>query len=80
METEKSQGYICEKCNYISDIKKDYIKHLTTAKHKRKHLETDGNKKTPIALEVFTCEKCNKIYKNRIQRIILNIESIISRH
>ena len=65
METEKSQDYTCEKCQYISDNKKDYIKHLTTAKHKKKQMETADNPSLSMSLDTLKCEKCNKQYKNR---------------
>ena len=49
--------YTCEKCDYTTSSKKDYNKHLNTAKHK---METFGNKKIP-----FFCEICNKQYKTK---------------
>jgi hypothetical protein len=53
----KSQIFYCEKCEYISDNKKDYSKHVLT----RKHLdETQMKQKNPILI----CE-CNKIFNTR---------------
>jgi len=53
----KSQFFYCEKCEYISDNKKDYSKHVLT----RKHLdETQMKQKNPILI----CE-CNKIFNSR---------------
>lgn len=49
--------YTCEKCDYNTSSKKDYNKHLNTAKHK---METFGNEKIP-----FLCEICNKQYKTK---------------
>ena len=49
--------YTCEKCDYNTSSKKDYTKHLHTAKHK---METFGNEKIP-----FLCETCNKQYKTK---------------
>lgn len=52
--------YYCKDCEYKSSNKKDYKRHLTTAKHKR---ITNDYKKTPIQ---FICEFCcNKSYKYR---------------
>jgi hypothetical protein len=48
--------YKCEKCNYVTHIKRDYKRHLKTKKHLR------GGAKIPIPT-VFTCEICNKDYK-----------------
>ena len=41
----------CEKCAYVTSNKKDYTKHLTTAKHKK---IINGNNLTP--------EKCRLIF------------------
>ena len=52
--------YICKKCSFYSNNKKDFYRHLDTAKHKKlKNDENDDQKtqKTP-----FICE-CGKIYK-----------------
>ena len=34
------KDYLCQKCNYITSSKKDYNKHLLTAKHQ---MITNGN-------------------------------------
>lgn len=44
----------CEPCNYESNSKKDYNKHLDTKKH------CCSNTKKP---KVYTCDKCNNSYK-----------------
>jgi uncharacterized C2H2 Zn-finger protein len=41
--TPKNALYNCEKCQYITNNKTDYSRHLTTAKHK---ILTDGKQKT----------------------------------
>ena len=68
MTNEKSlkipYNYKCKKCNYITCSKKDYMKHLTTLKHKNNENTNDTNEKsqkTPIS---FQCE-CGKIYKHK---------------
>jgi uncharacterized C2H2 Zn-finger protein len=50
--------YNCEGCLYITDNKKDYIRHLET----RKHQLNDGN---IVAVDKHTCSICNKIFKSR---------------
>ena len=67
MITEKSPKnplyFECENCAYITSNKKDYNKHLTTAKHK-KFTEFTGN---PLKYQSeFICENCNKQYKSRM--------------
>ena len=59
MLTEKSpSGFVCEICDYHTSNKKDYNKHLSTAKHLANTL---GNDKSPNN----TCDVCNKNYKSR---------------
>ena len=48
--------YICNKCNYSTNNKYDYKRHLSTSKHKY----YDEN----IEKDILTCE-CGKIYKAR---------------
>ena len=52
----------CEKCAYVTSNKKDYTKHLTTAKHKKLTMLTDKIPKIPT---ILTCELCDKQYKSR---------------
>ena len=52
--------YCCKKCDYTTSNKKDYNKHLLTRKHLGNQLETEKSQ-----LNIFTCENCNKTYKNR---------------
>jgi hypothetical protein len=52
--------YICVKCNYSTNSKKDYNKHCTTRKHKKSPKK--DNIKTFFE---FKCILCNKIYKHR---------------
>lgn len=52
--------YICVKCIYSTNSKKDYNKHCTTRKHKKspkKDIKSDSVE--------FKCTICNKIYKHR---------------
>lgn len=52
--------FICVKCNYSTNSKKDYNKHCTTKKHKKSH-----NKEKNIEIVDFPCPYCGKIYKFR---------------
>ena len=52
--------YLCEKCNYVTSSKKDYNKHLSTAKHKiLTNTDEIGIKSQ------FHCCDCGKEYKHR---------------
>jgi len=53
----------CKKCAFISSNKKDYTRHLSTAKHKKFTEFTHFTPKNPTA---FICDKCNKHYKSRM--------------
>ncbi len=61
MEKNKSQKipkkFECKKCNYITSSKKDYNKHLLTAKHKKEINGNDWKSKIPI------CKYCEKTFK-----------------
>jgi len=63
MEAQKSQKipkiFECKCCNYNTSNKKDYNKHLLTAKHKT---ETNGSINKPL---YYICEFCEKQYKSR---------------
>ena len=52
--------HICESCNYITDNKKDYNKHLLTAKHIRL---TDTNEKSQECCS-YICNSCGNSYKH----------------
>ena len=47
--------YNCKKCNFTSSNKKDYNKHLLTAKHTKEIIGNDISK--------YICDKCDQIYK-----------------
>jgi len=71
METNlspKIPKYACEFCQTKTNNKKDFDKHLMTAKHLRWSQGDGGDKtgdiKNPLK-EVHACEKCNKKYKSR---------------
>jgi DNA-directed RNA polymerase subunit M/transcription elongation factor TFIIS len=66
----KNPKFNCEKCNYITNNKKDFNKHLDTSKHKSQSgvntLLTDLSPKSPLEEKLFNCKKCNKQYKSRV--------------
>lgn len=68
MITKKSQkipqDFCCELCNYNTSSKKDYNKHLLTAKHKK---ITNDNKKgaDDDKSQTYICEHCDKEFKYR---------------
>ena len=55
---KKPPKYVCETCDFISSNKKDYMRHLSTRKHKKTPF---ASKKTPN-VEYF-CNVCKKRYK-----------------
>jgi hypothetical protein len=63
---EKSPKYQCEVCNYNTEIKKDYMKHLRTIKHK---INDSATKTDNFVLKnpsiVLSCANCNKTYKDK---------------
>jgi hypothetical protein len=65
METKKNpknpKHFCCKNCDFITSNKKDYTRHLSTDKHKWKHLETPKNPKQSQHL----CSGCGKFYKTR---------------
>jgi hypothetical protein len=72
METISSQispKFICECCNIKTNNKKDFSKHILTAKHKKltivNTMETFFSQNSKKTLN-FTCKKCNKGYTSRV--------------
>uniref|UniRef100_A0A6C0KIR9 C2H2-type domain-containing protein n=1 Tax=viral metagenome TaxID=1070528 RepID=A0A6C0KIR9_9ZZZZ len=58
---KKSIKYTCNNCDFVSCNKTDYIRHLSTLKHKKTFLEINGNEKNAY----FSCNNCYKIYKTK---------------
>jgi hypothetical protein len=62
-KTPKNPSFFCECCNFISGNKKDYTKHLSTAKHqKNAEWYINDNKKTLLPLTIHECN-CGRKYK-----------------
>ena len=53
----------CKKCTYCTSSKKDYNKHLSTAKHKKLTTLTTN---VPQSTNAFICDVCNKTYRSRM--------------
>ena len=69
MFTKKSQQIIkffCENCQYKSNNKKDYEKHLLTSKHNRLTNINDFSSDISMIDNEFKCDECEKIYKSRV--------------
>lgn len=73
METTKIPKkicFICEKCKYKTDNKKDFDKHLLTSKHSSQlhvnSLLTKNPKKSLNNNPTFICDNCEKIYQSRV--------------
>ena len=58
LEIPKNPQFCCESCKYITSNKKDYTKHLATAKHKRGSILEVKN---PQKSQTFECE-CGKFF------------------
>ena len=61
---KKPKKYFCKKCDFGSNDKKDYSRHLTTRKHEKKCMDNIRITKKTVE-NVFECELCNKQYKYR---------------
>ena len=72
---QKIPKYFCSQCQYITNNKKDFLKHSSTLKHlKLAEMLINANKKSPEhTLEVpaksvtdsgHACENCQRIYKH----------------
>ena len=65
-----TKKYICKNCDYLTDSKKDFNKHLTTAKHKKMadaiNCEDFSNDSIPKNPEnkIFTCVNCERKFKS----------------
>ena len=53
----------CKKCTYCTSSKKDYNKHLSTAKHRKLTTLTTN---VPQSTNAFICDVCNKTYRSRM--------------
>ena len=59
----------CLKCDYNTNRKSSYDKHIFTAKHielTKVSQNLTESCTTTANLELYTCKKCNKEYKSRV--------------
>ena len=64
---KKTPTFLCKKCDFVSSNKKDYDRHVSTAKHQNDDkMMTKKPQKTPYdnADKLFICE-CGRCYKYR---------------
>ena len=62
-KVSESINYNCEKCNYITNVKSNYIKHCLTAKHLN---VIKCNEKVSDVCLSFSCRNCDKVYKSNV--------------
>ena len=61
---QKPQNFICVNCDFVSCNKKDYVRHLSTLKHKNRQNDTNRIQKNPKKPQTsYECANCNKAYK-----------------
>ena len=63
---KKIPKFYCEKCETGTDNKKDFGKHLTTAKHRKKCDLTNIEQKLTDKSPLIVCNNCNTSYKSRV--------------
>ena len=65
----KTARFFCQNCEYKTDNKKDYIKHLATLKHINltniTDLSTENPQKSQSQQKEFKCKNCGNTYKGR---------------
>jgi hypothetical protein len=61
---QKPQNFCCSNCQFITSNKKDYIRHLSTQKHKNRENDTNMIQKNPKKPQTqYECAICKKTYK-----------------
>jgi hypothetical protein len=61
---QKPQNFCCSNCQFITSNKKDYVRHLSTQKHKNRENDTNRIQKNPKKPQTqYECSICNKTYK-----------------
>ena len=62
MSQKNPKIFECKCCNFNTSNKKDYSRHLLTRKHR---LSTDNQHFSPQKPQIYSCDMCNKVYKER---------------
>ena len=62
---QKTPKFFCEKCQFGSDNKKDFTRHVTTAKHLCETNETKKNPKKPQTNTMLKCVDCLLHFNSR---------------
>ena len=61
---QKPQNFCCSNCQFITSNKKDYVRHLSTQKHKNRENDTNRIQKNPKKPQTqYECSICKKTYK-----------------
>ena len=58
---KSSNFFVCKNCNYSTSRRSQYLRHLSTVKHKKLENDTNDTKKVPKSSTSFQCA-CGKIY------------------
>lgn len=62
---KSSENYCCEYCDYSTSRKSQYIRHLTTDKHKKRENETNETEMKQKKSEKFDCTLCGSCFNSR---------------
>ena len=62
LDQKVQPNFFCEVCDYFTIRKSQFDRHLLTAKHLK---STNGNSSDPKSSAGYTCEYCQKSYKER---------------
>ncbi len=65
-----SMTYKCDNCNFNTNNKKDYNRHLSSKKHQKCHPKTNVSHDNcvainPITPPLYSCQYCNRSFKSR---------------
>jgi hypothetical protein len=61
---KRCNQFVCENCEYITDRKSSYDKHILTPKHFAAMVSNEKVAKVAKSCNQYTCENCNKEYKD----------------
>lgn len=69
-KTPKKSKFFCILCDFITDNKKDYEKHILTPKHQNNIISNKSLTENPICsnlnTKTYICEFCDKVYRSRV--------------